>query len=397
MAKQDPTPPVSAPWSTQTTPPTVRLGAGPPTSGATAPGGGGTNDRAAAEARPHPHPPADPAAPVPPTARDWRRDTVRPAPGGGWRRALYRMSGGTLDPGESPAQTRARELDSRIRTAIESEFRIGFVQFKGGSGKTTTALGVGSAFAACRTDGVIAVDLNPDRGNLARRTACRTDTSTLTLLAAPRPRRVQDIRAHTRPTPAGLDILASTADPATGDSLSAPDYHRLVELAGEYFPLMLADCGTGITHPATRAVLDAADALVIPLDAKDDSAAEAAATVEYLYHAAEDPVSGAPLLDERDEPRRPYRNLLARTVVVISHQQPGRRRFDTTAAVGWFTQWVHAVHEIPYDRHLDEGGVIDPQRLHPRTLRAYRILAATLADLVPRKHSPALGPLRSAE
>ncbi|MBF6137782.1 MinD/ParA family protein [Nocardia otitidiscaviarum] len=394
MAKQEPTPPVAAPWSAETVPYALRVGDGSWTKGAAVPGGGARDRAPAGGFRAGC---ADLTAAVNPAARDWRRDTVRPVPGSGWRRALYLMSGKTFNLGESPAEARARELDRRIRTAIESDFRVGFVQLKGGSGKTTTAMGVGNAFAAGRTDGVVAFDVNPDRGNLARRTVARTESSALTLLAGPRPRRVQDVRAHTQLTPAGLDILASAADPATADSLSAHDYRRLVELAGDYFPLMLADCGTGITHPATQAVLEEADALVIPLDAKKDSADEAVAAVEYLHNAyAKDPVTGAALTDERDERRWLYRGLLSRTVVVISHQQPGRRGFDSSAATSWFRQWVHAVHEIPYDRHLDEGGVIDPQLLHPRTRLAYRELAAALAGLFPMKYSPGTGLLRPA-
>ncbi|WP_229435160.1 MinD/ParA family ATP-binding protein [Nocardia farcinica] len=394
MAKQYSPPPVVAPWSTDTAAYGGRADSGLWTDGVPAQGVSPLQRAHAGEWR---HTSSDRSAAVTPESRDWRRDPVRPAPGSGWRRALYLMSGKTLNLGESPAEVRARELDRRIRTAIESDFCIGVVQLKGGSGKTTTAMGIGNAFAACRTDGVIAFDVNPDRGNLARRTTARTESSALTLLAGPRPRRVQDVRTHTQLTPAGLDILASAADPATADSFSAHDYRQLVDLASDYFPLMLADCGTGITHPATQAVLDEADALVIPLDAKKDSADEAVAAVEYLHTAfAKDPVTGDPLLDERGERRWLYRGLLSRTVVVISHQQPGRRMFDASAATRWFNHLVHAVHEIPYDRHLDEGGVIDPQLLHPRTVLAYRELAATLAGLFPMKYSPTSGLVRPA-
>ncbi|PXX53946.1 MinD-like ATPase involved in chromosome partitioning or flagellar assembly [Nocardia tenerifensis] len=386
MTRQDSAAPVPAPWSTQTVPYALRDGDGTGPQGTAVPRG------RARDRRGWRHPGTDLAAAVATGARDWRRDTVRPAPGSGWRRALYLVSGKALNPGQSPAEVAARALDRRLRTAIESDFRIGFVQLKGGSGKTTTTMGVGNAFAACRSEGVLAFDVNPDRGNLARRTSARSEASALTLLAGPRPRRVHDVRAHTQLTPAGLEILASAADPATADSFAAHDYRQLLELAGDYFSLMLADCGTGITHPATQAVLAEADALVIPLDAKKDSADEAVATVEYLYHAyAKDPVTGAPLLDERGERRWLYRSLLSRAVVVISHQHPGRRMFDTTAATHWFNQWVHAVREIPYDRHLDEGGAIDPQLLHPRTRQAYRELAAALAGLFPLKYSPTSG------
>ena len=69
---------------------------------------------------------------------------------------------------------------------------------KGGVGKTTTTLGLGSALAMVRADRVIAVDANPDRGTLAERVADTSTTSTVRhLLRDPHIRRYADVRRHT--------------------------------------------------------------------------------------------------------------------------------------------------------------------------------------------------------
>jgi MinD-like ATPase involved in chromosome partitioning or flagellar assembly len=207
-------------------------------------------------------------------------------------------------------------------------------------------LGIGNAFAEVRTDGVIALDVNPDRGNLARRADIRTDSSASELLDGPHPQRLQDIRIHTQQTPADLDVLASAQDPAVAEAFSTDDHDLLVDIVREWFSLIVSDYGAGITHAATQAVLPKADAVIIPLDAKKDSADEAVATIEYLHSVYDS-------------------HLLPRTIVVISHQRPGRRMFDADRVLSWFAQPVRAVHQIPYDRHLDESGETVPQPLPP--------------------------------
>lgn len=322
---------------------------------------------------------------------NWRRDGVEPVAESGWRRWLYFASGKTINVGENPADISARELDRKLQTPITGDFSLGIVQLKGGAAKTTTAIGIGNAFAEARTDAVLAVDVNPDRGNLARRTRARTDANVFTLLAAPRPSRVQEIRSYTNETPSGLEILASAQDPATAQTFSAGDYHHVLDIVTGFYSLVISDCGTNITHPAAQAVLSRADALVIPLDAKNDSAEEAVAAIDYLHNAyAKDPHTNRALTDEHCNYQWLYRHLLARTIVVISHQRPGKRMFDVDRSLAWFQERVMDVHVIPYDPHLEESAEIIPDRLNPATRLAYRELAAKVAVLFPATY-PAAG------
>ncbi|WP_157092604.1 MinD/ParA family ATP-binding protein [Rhodococcus sp. ADH] len=321
---------------------------------------------------------------------NWRVDRTHAIAESGWRRWLFFASAKTVNLGENPADIAHRELTRRLQRPIDADFKLGIVQLKGGAAKTTTAIGVGNAFAEVRTDAVLAVDVNPDRGNLARRTTSRTDGSVFTLLDAPRPQRVHEIRTHTNQTPAGLEILASAQDPATAQSFSAADYDQILDVVKDFYSLIIADCGTNITHPATQAVLAHSDALIIPLDAKQDSADEAVAAIDYLHSAyAKDPDTNLPVTDENGHRRWLYRHLLARTIVVVSHQRPGKRPFDVDKSLAWFQERVHEVHVIPYDPHLEESAEIFPDRLNPATTSAYRGLAAKVADLFP-VHSRAL-------
>ena len=66
----------------------------------------------------------------------------RAGPGSGWRRSVYRASGGLLRFGESAAEMRRRDLINRVRTPVAGgHHRVAVLSLKGGVGKTTTAVG----------------------------------------------------------------------------------------------------------------------------------------------------------------------------------------------------------------------------------------------------------------
>ena len=61
-------------------------------------------------------------------------------PVSGWRRGLYRVSGGVINLGPSAAELRERELIVRVKAPVEGSRRIVVISRKGGVGKTTTTL-----------------------------------------------------------------------------------------------------------------------------------------------------------------------------------------------------------------------------------------------------------------
>ena len=72
---------------------------------------------------------------------------------------------------------------ARLRSALASS-RLVTVLGPGGIGKTSTTAGVGLALARYRGDRIIALDANPDAGDLYERTCPGTPPATLTDLAA---------------------------------------------------------------------------------------------------------------------------------------------------------------------------------------------------------------------
>jgi len=90
------------------------------------------------------------------------------------------------------------------------------LSLKGGVGKTTTTVTLGSTFASLRGDRVVAVDANPDRGTLSQKIPLETAATVRHLLGdAHRITRYSDVRAYTSQGPSRLEVLASDSDPAS--------------------------------------------------------------------------------------------------------------------------------------------------------------------------------------
>ncbi|MEU5840319.1 AAA family ATPase [Rhodococcus sp. NPDC047139] len=281
---------------------------------------------------------------------------------GRWRESMSRLTGGRLDGGNSD---RHDELVARIRQPISGDYRIAVLSLKGGVGKTTTTVGLGSTFASLRGDCVIAVDANPDFGTLAQRVPLQTTSTVRDLLAnAAGICRYSDVRAHTSQAPSRLEVLASERDPAASEAFSEDDYRRVVDILQVYYNVILTDCGTGIMHSAMRGVLDLANTLVLVASPAVDAARSAAATLDWLQAHG-------------------YTELVERTVVVISSPRPGSASIDMDALTAHFLARCRAVTVLPFDEHLAEGAEIDLERLRPATRAAFVGLAAMVADDFP--------------
>jgi MinD-like ATPase involved in chromosome partitioning or flagellar assembly len=315
-----------------------------------------------------------------PNSQDLGADSLlkRPkrASNSGWRRGVHRLTGGVINPGESTAEERYRNQVERIRQPVLGDYRIAFLSLKGGVGKTTTTLGLGSTFASLRGDCVIAVDANPDFGTLGERVPRQTASTVRDLLAAaPNIRRYSDIREHTSQAPSRLEVLAGERDPAASEMFGEEDYRAVIDMLQVYYNLILTDCGTGIMHSAMNGVLQLANALVLVSSPAVDGARSAAATLDWLeLHG--------------------YGHLVERTVVVISSVRPGSSAVDMNLLQQHFLERCRAVLVVPFDEHLAEGAVVDLDLLRPQTRSAFVELAAMVADDFPAASGRHSGPQR---
>lgn len=293
---------------------------------------------------------------------------VDAAPPSGWRRIVHRATGGRVNPGESTVQAAERQVRERIGAPLRGDYRIAVLSLKGGVGKTTSTVALGGMFASLRGDRVIAVDANPDLGTLARRVIDDSDVglgadipTVRDLLGLPDASRYPQVRSCTSQAASRLEVIGSDRDPAVSEAFSEDDYRRTVDILQHHYNIILTDCGTGLMHSAMSGVLDLAHMLVLVTSPALDGARSAEATLDWLDHHG-------------------HGDLVANAVVVVSGAHPGQAAVDPEVLTSHFSARTRAVRGIPFDRHLSEGGVVDLDRLHPKTFRAYRELAATVAE-----------------
>ncbi len=271
------------------------------------------------------------------------------------------MSGGAINPGESAGDIEYLRLLDRVRQPVRGDYRIAVLSLKGGVGKTTTTVGLGSTFATLRGDRVIAVDANPDLGTLAQRVPLQTRSTVRDLLADPNVHRYSDVRAHTSQSPSRLEVLASERDPAQAEAFSEDEYRGVIRILQRFYNIVITDCGTGLSHSAMNGVLDLAHSIILVSSPALDGARSAGATMDWLAAHG-------------------FGHLVSRAVVVLSSSRPGSSTIDTDQLAQHFLTRCRAVHRIPFDDHLSEGADVDLDLLSKQTRRAFIELAATIAD-----------------
>jgi MinD-like ATPase involved in chromosome partitioning or flagellar assembly len=288
--------------------------------------------------------------------------TRRPRPQSGLRKTIYAFTRGKINFGLSKADRRRLELIERSRTPVGGCYRLAVISLKGGVGKTTTTAALGAMFAKLRGDRVIALDANPDRGTLAERAPRDSGASVRHLLASRGDlHRYADVRAFTSQGPTRLEVLASDSDPHVSHAFSEDDYRDTIAILERFYNLVLTDCGTGLLHDAMRGILGLANSLVVVSSASLDGARSASATLDWLEaHGLED--------------------LAKNAVVVISSVRPGGGIVDVLQLEDHFASRCRDVVTIPYDPHLESGGVLELSELEEETADAYLELAAAVGE-----------------
>jgi len=286
------------------------------------------------------------------------------APSGGWRRAIFEVTGGLVRAPESAAQRRRRELTARARTPVSGgHHRVAVLSLKGGVGKTTTTMGLGSMLASLRGDRVIAVDANPDRGTLSDKLRLETAATVRDLLnERAQIQRYADVRAYTTQAPSRLEVLASDRDPTVSVAFSEQDFCAVAQVLEHYYSICITDCGTGLLHSAMTGVLRLADQIVLVSSPSVDGARSASATFDWLQAHS-------------------YGDLVRNAVVVLSVVRPrSRSGVDLDRLEQHFAARCRGVVKVPFDPHLEEGAEVDLARLNRATADAYLALAAEIGD-----------------
>ncbi|MEU0497112.1 MinD/ParA family protein [Mycobacterium sp. NPDC006124] len=279
----------------------------------------------------------------------------------GWRHIVYLLT--RINLGLSPDEMYEMDLHARIRRNARDSYQIGVFGLKGGVGKTAVTVALGSSLSKIRGDRILAVDADPDGGNLADRAGRQSAATVADLLSDKELSRYNDIRAYTSMNGSNLEVLSSEEYSGARREFNDEDWKGAVGIVSRYYNLVLADCGAGLFQPASRGVLSTVSGLVIVASASIDGARQAAVTMDWLRQNG-------------------YQDLLGRSCVVINHVTPGKPNIDVEDLVQQFERHVPAgrVVVLPWDKHIAAGTEIQLDLLSPEFRRRVTELAAALSD-----------------
>jgi MinD-like ATPase involved in chromosome partitioning or flagellar assembly len=286
-------------------------------------------------------------------------------PAGGWRRAVYKLTFGLINPGQSPEEIRQAELEARIRVVLRGHYKVG-VMGKGGVGKTTVSASIGSVFAELRQeDRVVAMDADTAFGKLGSRVDPKAVGSYWELAADQHLETFADVRSRIGNNSAGLFVLAGEASPARRRVLDPAIYREAAARLDRYFSITVVDCSSTMDTPVTQEVLRDLDALVVVSSPWVDGAAAAGQTMDWLAN-------------------RGLTNLLRRTVVVLNDSDGHADKRTRAILAQQFAGQGQVVVEVPFDPHLRPGGVIEgTAEMSTATRRKFIEIAAALAEHFP--------------
>lgn len=265
---------------------------------------------------------------------------------------------------------------------------------KGGVGKTTAILGLGTALARYRRDMPAAIDANPDRGILAERLGEEHAFTVGDLLS--RSRQIEslaDVRPFMNISESRLAVIASAKDAHVQRAFDTDGYLEAREIIQTFFQIMLTDTGTDLTLPLVDAIYESTDVLIVPATAAADGFRLAQETIEWW------------------RTHSPYgEEIVSRCVVPLAMLETqesdwaglneGRVSMDefTAARAEWvrqqnqiqqrltddlYARGVAAVVPVPYDAGLRRGHFFSWDALAPATQDAYIRIAAEVVKLFP--------------
>ncbi|MEJ3658819.1 AAA family ATPase [Actinomycetes bacterium KLBMP 9759] len=281
-------------------------------------------------------------------------------PGEGWRRVVYKLSGGTINPGLSPAEKRRKDQVQRARRPLPSPHHVAVLSLKGGVGKTTVSAVMGLLLAEYRGDRVVALDANPDAGTLADRLTGESEVTVRNLIenidgigALPDVARYTSLAGR-------LQVVASEQDPAMSEAFTRAEYEQVCTVLRRFYNIVITDSGTGLVHSAMDGTLALAHSIVVVGSLTVDGASRASKTLDWLVAHG-------------------YREAVARAVVVLSRDRTSKE-IDANRLKAHFAERCRAVVEIPPDEHLATGGRIALASLRTPTTDAFLELVALVAD-----------------
>jgi MinD-like ATPase involved in chromosome partitioning or flagellar assembly len=280
----------------------------------------------------------------------------------GWRKTVAKV----IPIGKSAAE---KEYDHDI-FLINKQLRyprvVGVAGFKGGTGKTSTVVCLGSTIGEHRATGaVVGVDAD-EHGTLPMRMRGQRVSDVKSFAADTAVNTPSDMRSHMMSNTHRFSVLGSSAAHAA-DPLSADEYTTALEKIKKFadVSLILVDMDTSAASPSYESVMHSLDALVLVTAPTMESARLGQ---EMLSWIREHDLGG----------------LLSRTTVLINHHTPTKSYVNLDEVIAYFQgQEKLKVYRVPWDEHLAEAGPVSLSLLNKGTRRRFVRVAAHVVNSLP--------------
>lgn len=317
----------------------------------------------------------------------------------GWLRKI--LHGGDEGAKAEPAETARKpspvaavkpEMTSEQRQYVRSvidrtvrQHRITVSSQKGGVTKTTTVLGLGTAFGLYRRDLSTAIDANPHRGTLSDRLGEEHRRTVRDLLEnIENIRTVADYRDFTSLATSRLEVIASEKDQEKQALFSPDDYRTVLEVVQAFRQIVITDTGTDMMLPLMQAVFENTDTLIVPTTTSDDSIRLAKETLQWWRTHAP---NGDELVRNAVIPLTRMETFTVEDYTLTQEQLfEEMRKFEERHAryeahiIEDLGQHVRVVVPIPNDRSLRGGSLFQWDALNEATQEAYIRLAFEVAS-----------------
>jgi MinD-like ATPase involved in chromosome partitioning or flagellar assembly len=241
--------------------------------------------------------------------------------------------------------------------------RIAVVSVRGGAGKTTLAALIGAAISERRQDGVLAVDADAELGSLPMRMGVQPIRS-LRELAAAGATSWEAAAPYLSQASERLWVLPGTAAGQLDAGLDLPTYQAATGPLEEHFAVEVVDCSCGLLGELQRGIAASAHAQILVAPSTPDGARSVQGALAWYA-------------------RNGHLELLSRTVIaLVSHTQ--RSASDVAKVAEVLSPGGPAVLPLPYDKHLADGGAIQPGKVRAETRAAAARIAAQAFSLAVR-------------
>ncbi|MFF4285150.1 MinD/ParA family protein [Streptomyces sp. NPDC001633] len=265
----------------------------------------------------------------------------------------------------------AHEVADVTRTAsvlqqpVTTGRQIAVTSIRGGSGKSTVAALLGTAYAHYRQDPVLFLEADPALGSLPLRLGAQTrrwTTSEIADIVKP-DMSLLDVTGYLVQLPNNAWLLPASKG-EIGVMLDSRAYERAVVALRRYFGVMVVDCET-LPAEVARVALAASHGRVLTAPATPEGVTSTYAVLQWMQKLP--------------------RQVIAGTVVVLTELVP-HQGLDLDQVARQLKSAGVSVQVLPYDRHLAAGGPVRTEYLAAPTREAAARIAADVFQLSQKRY-----------